>query len=542
MSKITFRDIPYPAQLLGIGNIFRSSRPHAQSWRIAALFEDRYDKRSMEKFDIEAASVLGVGRTFTGDGNTPYQSKRGFHEIVLPHVHSWGENDLGNFPDLWWGLAKRGEIASQRCFVFQVGELTVWLPKFELARKLFFHAGFLTRAALVSNGLDMLFNIEEREDEATLHIHTLARTGVPLKNMLHQAYQRHFSWLLLEPEVRRSFESIWEHLNKEVQQSESRYERWNFNFLPPANIHGTKITVSGRLSKDEKSILVGEICSLSGLKITNQRDVVFHHPSHKAPIRGNASPGNSVGNAENMDIEVDINHEPSDGNAPELIELPDESISFDSHISTRMAYAGERAAGYGRKTDDDGLAGGDGSSRVLGIGEPVMDGTNSAGELQQLGKDEISRELLRNRFALLYETIKQIGEDPRLQLVSIEARPLPAVGRCSFHMINADTPRCCLVARFRLRDGREKYLLELDMSDGKKAMSTSIIDFGLGTKVEKLLNKILEQTVKKSRWPKLFLNMYMTFDSVHHFKEGTGAENAGRLSIWQNRLKKIILL
>ena len=57
------------------------------------------------------------------------------------------------------------EIAEQKCFSFEINGINYWLPKFELARKLFFHAGFIVRAAYQPHGLDLLFSIQKDEDK-----------------------------------------------------------------------------------------------------------------------------------------------------------------------------------------------------------------------------------------------------------------------------------------------------------------------------------------------------------------------------------------
>lgn len=177
--------------------------------------------------------VLAVGREFPGEEGAPYRSSGFKKAVVLPPIDSWRERQLGDCPRLARRLAANPEISGQRCFVFEVDGLTVWLPKFELARKLFFHAAFIVRAAFEPNGLDMAFTIYKEGD--AVHIHTPTKTGAPSQLLKIKGYRDHFSWLLLNQDVKRSFESIWQSLNQEQERTsqESAYARWKFDFMAP---------------------------------------------------------------------------------------------------------------------------------------------------------------------------------------------------------------------------------------------------------------------------------------------------------------------
>lgn len=165
------------------------------------------------RFGLEMLCVMGLGREFIAEDKIPYISHGFLKKLVLPPVDTWRESTLGECPRLSRRLARNPEVASQRCFVFEANGLTVWLPKFELARKLYFHAGFLVRSAFEPNGLDMAFSVQKEEE--IIHVRTPAKTGAPTQLLKIKGYRDHFSWLLLDPDVRRSFESIWQSLNEE---------------------------------------------------------------------------------------------------------------------------------------------------------------------------------------------------------------------------------------------------------------------------------------------------------------------------------------
>ncbi|EGH22937.1 hypothetical protein PSYMO_16258, partial [Pseudomonas amygdali pv. mori str. 301020] len=222
--------------MLAIGNFFKASK-HRTPWRLAALTLHE-GKSQLQRFPLEMSCVLGVGREFLAKKEATFRSSGFKKMVVLPALDTWREQQLGECPRLAKKLAANPELSAQRCFVFQAGGLTVWLPKFELARKLFFHSAFIARKAFEPNGLDMAFTIYNDGDAA--HIHTPAKTGAPSQLLKTKAYRNHFSWLLLNQDVKRSFESIWQSLNREQERTsqDSAYVRWAFDFMPPVSLGG----------------------------------------------------------------------------------------------------------------------------------------------------------------------------------------------------------------------------------------------------------------------------------------------------------------
>ncbi|OXS16062.1 transposase [Zobellella denitrificans] len=533
MSRILFRQIPKGSKLLAAGNFFKGGSPGSQ-WRLASFF-DREGQVRTERFGLEMACVLGVGREFTGEDDTPYLSHGFRKKLVLPPVGEWKEATLGRCDRLSKRLAQKPEIAGQQCFVFEADGVTFWLPKFELARKLFFHAGFLVRAAFEPNGLDMVFSVIK--EEGAYHIHTPSRTGAPVQYLKIKGYRDLFSWLLLEREMRSAFESIWMCLNQEQVRGGSQYARWQFNFLPPECLSGVTMEVRGPWDRDSGDMLVWEIQSLQGLRFEVDDDIFFHHPSLKMSVRGEGG-GWSPPNREGADIEVDADEEPDEDKQRQLIELPIEGMFFNRNPATRVAYKGKQANGHGKKVDDEQVPGG--GTKALGLADDVAGGTIAPGELNQLERQE-EQEEYPNRFVMLREIIQQIAEEPGIELLELEVKPLPYVPRCSYHMMADDTARCYLMARFRLEDGRDRYLLEVDTSDHRKTMSTRIMSFKEGAEAGKSIDRILKDMVKASlRWPSTMVKHCEPLHSVHHPKESSFGANPARIFNWKQRIRALL--
>lgn len=120
-----------------------------------------------------------------------------------------------------------------------------------------------------------------------VHIHTPPKTGAPSQLLKIKGYRDHFSWLLLNQDVKRSFESIWQSLNQRQERvpQESAYARWQFDFMAPPSLVGTTMDVRGPFDPESNELLVWEIEKLQGLRFSHRGDIFFHHPALKLPVR-----------------------------------------------------------------------------------------------------------------------------------------------------------------------------------------------------------------------------------------------------------------
>lgn len=104
-------------------------------------------------------------------------------------------------------------------------------------------------------------------------------------------------------------------------------------------------------------------------------------------------------------------------------------------------------------------------------------------------------------------------------------------------MIDGVTPRCYLLAKFRLENGCERYLLEMDTSDNRKPMSTRVFGFQSAVDVEDGMHKILKEAVKGSlRWPSSMTKLCEPLHAVHHPKESSSGANESKVLDWKLRI------
>lgn len=104
---------------------------------------------------------------------------------------------------------------------------------------------------------------------------------------------------------------------------------------------------------------------------------------------------------------------------------------------------------------------------------------------------------------VLSDILHKLIEELDIAVFDLDVRPMPLVARCKCHMIDHGIPRYYLLARFLLRNGSERYLLEIDASDIRKLMSTQVMGLKEGVESRVYIKNILASIVKRSLcWPK----------------------------------------
>jgi hypothetical protein len=512
MQKKLIKKIPVNARLVGLGNQFRRDVP-SDFWHFSAYFNKDDGTSHNDNFDLEAMCLMGLGRTFTQDEHL-FTSGGYRKALKLPPVAQWQEARLSSFQRLSKKLSGTKEVANQRCFLFQSDGLKVWLPKLELARKLFFHAGFLVRAAYQPNALDLMFNVKSWEFDSTYLIETLDANGAPVEFIRQPVYRSFLSWLLLNKDIRQSFNSIWQCLNQE-QFIANGYCRWAFNFIPPTGLSDLDMDVHGVFNEEKNELLVWEINSIKVLPNTVLGETLFSHPKLKNHVRTPGSKGGSFGGQGGDNLLIDTELEPSTDTTKILLDLLSEGLQISHPIQTKVKYAGEISSGNGKPNQGDDDSGT--TQQVVGTKDDVEGGQGKAADFDALQESDNDTERFRDRFKVFIDLIKQLANEPDLELISLIVKPLPEVKRCHLHLMADGTERCYLLAKLMV--GKQvRYVLEVDTSDGKRRISTKMFNVNSPMQEQELISNILVLLLKNSlRWPVTIFKNHMTgVKSVKH--------------------------
>jgi hypothetical protein len=160
--------------------------------------------------------------------------------------------------------------------ILKNGKFKVAIPSLELARSLFLHNVHLTRTALRPNGLQGMATIDTAKNESVIRFHKLS--DYPLKNLDSKSACEHIRWLLLNPDAKRSFSSIYQYLQEDITPN------WKFNFSPPP-LKGWRFKLLGNNDQEDPTLFhVEEIKRVHTPHFDYGKKVSIYHSKKRALI------------------------------------------------------------------------------------------------------------------------------------------------------------------------------------------------------------------------------------------------------------------
>lgn len=202
--------------------------------------------------------MLAKGRIY----NTTEPTKQYYKEasFVIDSLSNLSTSDKYNFEVIM-------DINYEKHFYKQIA---VKIPKLELARILFFHNAYLASSSLQERTLDLDFSV--KKDDGKNIITVLPHCSLTKALFEDLGFRSKLSWLLLNPNIKNSYYSIYQNLVEHKTQDD-KYDRWVFNFTPPPLMH-ISFKVRGYL-QDNKILYVDEILSIKGINSGIQGEVEF---------------------------------------------------------------------------------------------------------------------------------------------------------------------------------------------------------------------------------------------------------------------------
>lgn len=160
--------------------------------------------------------------------------------------------------------------------VLQAGNIKAAIPCLELARTLFLHNVHLTRTALRPNGLRGMANVDRSGKETIIKFHKMS--DYPLTNLSSHSACQHLRWLLLNPDAKKSFNSIYQCLRQGEQRN------WLFNFTPPP-LKDWRFSFAGQYDSADPTLFhVEEIKRVYTPYFSYDKKVSIFHPNKKELI------------------------------------------------------------------------------------------------------------------------------------------------------------------------------------------------------------------------------------------------------------------
>lgn len=471
----------------------KSYRPSIEVWC--------YPPQQKNNFHATAFSnvpALYRGKIINQRGLSESYAKRGRHKFrsneLLRH------SNLSEFPDSESAESLRKKESEQHAFVLDRGAAPkLIIPQLELARVLFYASSYLSRASLMSSRLLTDFKVEVNTKEDYANIEVLQTSNFPPSAFNDSATRAMLSWLLIDSNAKRSFESIFRYFNVEKDRDVSAgFKRWLFHFDPP-QMAGRSFEYEGRLDASGRYFLVEKI---SDIEINAQMPsrVYFHNPSFTHPDEGQKPTIGGEGPEpyeRPEDHIIDDDREASDANQAFLLGENTCSVRFKNRFSTSKATTPKRSHRPGSSQDTTKKAG-----DTVSTNEPGSNGEIPCADMGGGMQDCTDRsEEYASRFTAFNMMVQMLEEKYTCTIIDSYTHELDQVGRSKCHLIDSGakrTIRCVVVER----NGHVNHLLEIDVTGLNKWISTKCVRQNDTRNWKEQFSRIKKGVVTKSLgWP-----------------------------------------
>ncbi|HDZ5419708.1 TPA: transcriptional regulator [Vibrio harveyi] len=483
-----------------------SYRPSIEVWC--------YPPQQKNNFHATAFSnvpALYRGKIINQRGLSESYAKRGRHKFrsneFLRH------SSLREFPDSESAESLRKKESEQHAFVLdRVSAPKLIIPQLELARVLFYASSYLSRASLMSSRLLTDFKVEVNTKEDYANIEVLQTSNFPPSAFNDSATRAMLSWLLLDSNAKRSFESIFRYFNVEKERDvHVGFKRWLFHFEPP-QMSGWSFSYKGRLDASGCYFLVEKITDIDTQMPSR---IYFHNPSFSHPDEGQepTTGGKCPEPYERPeDHIIDDDREASDANHAFLLGENTCSVRFKNRFSTSKATTPKRSHRPDRSKDAAKKAGDKVSTH-----ESSSNGEIPSADMGGGMQDCTDRsEEYASRFTAFNMMVQMLEEKYACVIIDSYTHELDQVGRRKCHLIDSGakrTIRCVVVER----NGYVNYLLEIDVTGLNKWISTKCVRQNDTRNWEDQFSLIKKGVVTKSLgWPT------QEMDALFGFKKHIG--------------------
>ena len=269
------------------------------------------------------------------------------------------------------------------------------------------------------------------ENPNRAEIHILPSSSLPMVVRGNPSQRRILAWLLLNKEVRNSFQSIAQY---QLTEGEIRNGRryWPFRFDPPP-LEKVKMKVRGQYVKESELFFVYEIHSLTNLTSQIPREIEFIDPKFTEQKTGKK--GNSI-ERRRSDGPPEINDDemPTTDAEEYVLDVPEVELEFsEPAYTTRKSSDGRRRSGTSKGQSEEGLDDSTNSQTDVSTDEPTVRGEIPVGVPDGIDDQSDDSHLFTCKFEA-FIAMSNLLEIKGCRIVAEEMIPLPALkGKRSFH-------------------------------------------------------------------------------------------------------------
>jgi hypothetical protein len=320
--------------------------------------------------------------------------------------------------------------------------------------------------------------------------------------------RRLLSWILINKNVRRSYESIGRYQLLEGK-NRGQYRVWDFKFYPPT-LSKTRFSVKGWFDSNSNSMFVHEIEGLSDIPIDLPELVLFSHPEFTKPISGKGNAGYAAGAERPEEHNIDDEASASTDNKTIIIRAPSITMLFDKPVQTIKVAQKSRINSNGKQ--DDGAP--ETASKDVSTDETTTTGELPNADWGNIDDQTDDSHLYLSKFDCFFKMLELLEVEHGCEVLIYPLRKLPKIPRCKKHLLTTDAnPRCLAVAKV-VSGGTTYHVVEVDTSDADKALSTILLKLKNPVNIEEYLFEIEIRLLKKSLgWPKKYFDFLCGVDN-----------------------------
>lgn len=533
MSKISH--ISKDMKIKKIGGLFK--RKNSSTWAVNLNLQNEKAESEITYTNFSNAKLLRKNSYI----NPSQEYPRGYHlRFKITSTQDWvssvdnPEQQNGKFLEHYFLFsAVRVDPLGQ-----PMSEVVkVRLPQFELARSLFFYTPYLARSAVLENSLSIDFDIISNPDHFLINI--LPACSYPISHFNDAGIRRILSWILLDQDIRQSFESISQFCTKYGYDLD-QYRIWSFCFNPP-QLKGVIFDTFGYYKAESSEFFVNEVSGFQKISSHISKEVEFYSDKFIESKSGSKTEGSS--GAKNSGKEATINDDEEGNNDDvQIIDVVPTNFEFLEAIETRKVSKKSRHRSHGTK--DPELPSHNGSSEVS-TNEPVTEGSVPSAEFNGVEDETEDLHLYLDRFSAFQKMIALFCTENPVKNFSFQLHKLPNIQGHSKHLKTDGNPRCIAEVSFRLNQ-QDIVILEVDTSDNKKPLSTRVLslkDLNQWNDTDRA--KVLELVVTQClRWPKgIFKHICYKNSTLNHPRMNAKKQEISEQELkgWMGRLTNIIL-
>ncbi len=507
------KGLPSDVHLTNIGSL--SKRSDYDEWLITVSYSNNRNEKGFKGIKFSNAPSLCRGRMYSNDSDG---SKKGpVFEFTIDDLESWS--------DLKYFYAKYFESPAPivlRAVAARNISAVCHIPKFELARVLFFYNDYLARSALQERVLDLDFNTSFINGRRIIEV--LPYCSLTPKDFKDDVLRSHLAWLLLNNEMRQSYDSIHESLkdedededeDKDEDKDEDNYENWAFNFTPPPL---KNIKIKARFYKSQNGVYrVDEILSISNLISNIDSNVDFvgkHFVDNRQSINPLANEVTAKPQYSDNSHTIDDDQEADIDRSKQNIMTHQVALHFQDPIKTSIDYKKIRSR-KGPKLVDEPDIDGEPKTTVVATDEATILGNVAQGDFQNIQDNSDHTVNNAKDFDALIRLLEYFKAKHSINNLALQYHELLKVKGFRRHKTKDGRLRNMMEARFQYTN-QNFSIFEVYTADINTRLSTLIVKVDSYEQLERKMYRFMTSIVKSSISWKDAAALLGDHETLHH--------------------------